>query len=241
MGFQKLWLGKVTTRFLSFLLSFFSPSPTRQRLLQEFNFSGKIFVTNLWSLEIFLPLDNLIVRTPSPVGVLSRWRNWLLKEGNSQETCIVHVGTVIHDYQGGGANWSRKWLWWWKDSPLLNINFCRSRPYQRESSLPSGPGQFCLVLFSPSPTLTTPEEQPQRLIDFGGLKGGSPNKENPLGRVLGLPIRDCARSCNSSEHRQTTVSTIDVTGKTFFVFGSRTETIWVSRQMSVCCHTPTVG
>ena len=35
-------------------------------------------------------------------------------------------------------------------------------------------------------------------------------------RVPGLPIRDCAGSCNSSAHKRTTMSAIDVTVKTFF-------------------------
>jgi len=37
-----------------------------------------------------------------------------------------------------------------------------------------------------------------------------------LWRVPGLPIRDCVGSCNSSVHKSTTVSEIDVTVKTFF-------------------------
>ena len=31
-----------------------------------------------------------------------------------------------------------------------------------------------------------------------------------------VPLRDCARSCNNREHMRTQLSTIDVTGKTFF-------------------------
>ena len=36
------------------------------------------------------------------------------------------------------------------------------------------------------------------------------------GRVPGLPIRDCAGGCKSSEHKLTTMSAIHVTAKTFF-------------------------
>jgi len=35
-------------------------------------------------------------------------------------------------------------------------------------------------------------------------------------RVPGLPIRDCAGSCNRSEHMRTTVSAVYVTAKAFF-------------------------
>jgi len=42
------------------------------------------------------------------------------------------------------------------------------------------------------------------------------DRVDPMTRVPGLPIRDCKGSCNSSEHRRTTVSAIDVIAKTFF-------------------------
>ena len=43
----------------------------------------------------------------------------------------MHVGTVIHDYQGEGSIRSKKWHTC-KDCPL----------YQHEASRPSGPGRF---------------------------------------------------------------------------------------------------
>ena len=90
------------------------------------------------------------IRYPNgPIGYWKKATIW-------KEVCIVHVGAVIHDYQGEGASWSIKCLLW-KDCPgdlTSNVNFCtRSRPYQREASRPSGPGR--LILFSlPS----TPQE-----------------------------------------------------------------------------------
>jgi len=94
----------------------------------------------------FLDSENLQIsgeiRYPNaPIGYWKKTTIW-------KEACIVHVGAVNHNYQGGGASWSIKCLWW-KDGPgnwtLLNtdnVNFCmRSCPYQSEASRPSGPGQ----------------------------------------------------------------------------------------------------
>ena len=57
--------------------------------------------------------------------------------------------------------------------------------------------------------------------------------------VPGLPIRDCARSCNSSEHMRTTMCATHVTAKTFFerfylVLGLRQIALWVN-----CPYAPT--
>ena len=62
-------------------------------------------------------------------------------------------------------------------------------------------------------------------------------------RLPGLPIRDCARSCNSSTPRCTKVSAIDMTAKTFFE--RLYLVLWLVlicalSQLSVCSHTPTV-
>jgi len=83
-----------------------------------------------------------------PNGPIGNWKKLTIWK----EACIVHVGAVIHKYQGEGASWSRKCLWW-KDCPgystslnTNNVNFCtQSRPYQREASRPSGPEYFFLV------------------------------------------------------------------------------------------------
>jgi len=82
-----------------------------------------------WKSHVFFPLS---------------WGRWpsLIRRNRLQ------VWAVIHDYQGEGASGSRK-CQWWKDCPSAwaqlsteNVNFCtRSRPYQREASRPSGPGQ----------------------------------------------------------------------------------------------------
>jgi len=85
-----------------------------------------------------------------PNGPIGYWK----KATIWKEACIVRVKAVIHNYQGGGASWSRKCLWW-KDCPgdltsfnTDNVNFCaRSRPYQREASQPSGPDRFCFRVF----------------------------------------------------------------------------------------------
>jgi len=83
---------------------------------------------------------------------VSKWTHRLLQEVyNRKEACILHVGAVIHDYQGEGVIWSRKCQArkdCTGDLTSLNVNnvtFCRrSRPYQREASRPSGPG-WCFL------------------------------------------------------------------------------------------------
>jgi len=89
----------------------------------------------------YLQISGEIRYPNAPIGYWKKATIW-------KEACFVHVGAVIHDYQGEGASWSIKCLWW-KDCPgdltslnTDNVNFCtRSRPYQRELSRPSGPGR----------------------------------------------------------------------------------------------------
>jgi len=83
-------------------------------------------------------------------GPISYWKKVTIWK----EACIVHVGAVIHDYQGEGARRSKK-CQWWKDCPgdltslnTDNVNFCtRCRPYQCEASRPSGPGRVYFRFF----------------------------------------------------------------------------------------------
>jgi len=63
--------------------------------------------------------------------------------------------------------------------------------------------------------------------------------ERPMTRVLGLPIRDCARGCNNRSQMCLHLSTIDVIEKTFFerlylVIGMGTFGPWVN-----CPYAPT--
>ena len=106
----------------------------------------------------FLEYLQISVEIRYPIAPVGYWKN----ETIWKEVCTVHVGAVIHDYQGEGASWSIKCLWW-KDCPgdltsltTDNVNFCtRSRPHKREASRPSGPGRGFLISFSsashPSP------------------------------------------------------------------------------------------
>jgi len=88
------------------------------------------------------------IRYPNgPIGYWKKVTIW-------KEARIVHVGAVIHDYQGKRAIWSRKCKSWkdcpgaWAQLSTNNVNFCtRSRPYQREASWPSGPGRVFFRLF----------------------------------------------------------------------------------------------
>jgi len=86
----------------------------------------------------------------APIGY---WR----KEKILKEASVVQVGAVMHDYQGEEAIRSKKCLWWkdcpgaWAQLGTDNVNFCtRSRPYQREASRPSGPGQVFFRFFQPA-------------------------------------------------------------------------------------------
>ena len=181
MGFQKLWLGKVTTRFLSFLLSFFSPSPTRQRLLQEFNFSGKIFVTNLWSLEIFLPLDNLIVRTPPPWGFyqdgeIGYWKKVTVKK---PVLCMLEqLSTIIrgvertdqeNDYDDGKI----PHCWTSTSVEVAHTSASRLCHPARASFV-----WFFLVRLPPSQHL---RNNPRDWSILGVWRGGHPTKKTPWG------------------------------------------------------------
>jgi len=92
---------------------------------------GKILnISNIWRYVFNAPIDY--------------WKKVTIWK----EACIVHVGAVIHDYQGETASWSIKCLWWkdcpggWTSLNSNNNNFSmRSHPYQREASRPSGPGR----------------------------------------------------------------------------------------------------
>jgi len=79
------------------------------------------------------------IRCPNgPIGYWKKVTIW-------KEACIVHVGAVIHDHQGGEAIWSRKCLWW-KDCPgnLTSLNTARG-----VSVIRPGPG-FIFIFQSAS-------------------------------------------------------------------------------------------
>ena len=56
----------------------------------------------------FLEYLRIIGEIRNPNGPIYYWKKVTIWK----EACIVHVGAVIHDYQGEGASWSRKCLWW---------------------------------------------------------------------------------------------------------------------------------
>jgi len=70
-----------------------------------------------------------------PNGPMGHWNKVTLWK----EACSVHVGAVVHDYEGEGAIWSRKCQSWkdcpgaWAQLSTCNVNFCtRSHLYQLE-------------------------------------------------------------------------------------------------------------
>jgi len=133
-----------------------------------------------------------------PNGAFGHWKKVTIWK----EACIVHVGAIIHDYQGEGASWSRKCLWWKDYSGNLtslntdNVNFCtRSRPYQREASRPSGPGRFFLdFVVSLAPLIGT---QKQLFSVFLALLVGFKKRRTFFPRHI-LPINPYMHTCPCS-------------------------------------------
>ena len=97
----------------------------------------------------YLRISGEIRHSNGPIGYWKKVTIW-------KEAWIVNVGAVIHDYQGEGTIWSRKCQSWkdcsgaWAQLSTDNDNFCmRSRPYQRETSWPSGLGRFFFLVRLP--------------------------------------------------------------------------------------------
>ena len=83
------------------------------------------------------------IRYPNgPIGYWKKVTIW-------KEACIVHVGAVIHDYQGKGAIWSRKCQSWkhcpgaWAQLSTDNVNFMHAKssvPARGVWTIRPGPG-----------------------------------------------------------------------------------------------------
>jgi len=103
----------------------------------------------------YLRISGEIRYLHGPIGYWKRVTIWKV-------ACIVHVGAVIHHYQGEGASWSRKCLWW-KECPgdlswlrTDNVNFrgyTPSRPARGVSAIWPGLVFFWIFLVSLPPLI----------------------------------------------------------------------------------------